>query len=221
MHKGQCNPGEIDQHSAEIAAPEESRDSLVRLCHDLRAYVAAGTKVFEAVKQDGRLHNDLRAKLALLGEQLAGLSSVIDTELDLARQAYVAVDLAALVDRCVRTAEAARTVQVRLDQRSRPVVMAKPMPLQQAVICLLDNACRAARSTGVVVVIGEDAGEAFVLIEDDGDGFGNIPRGTGYGLENARSVVLAHGGSLDIGPGAAGGTSARVRLRCQAVGAAS
>ena len=92
-------------------------------------------------------------------------------------------------------------------------VMGDAQRLEQVLVELVINAVRNARGQVVVSVdTGADAatGEAWVRVEDDGDGFGDVAAavqrfvpgrkiaGLGVGLSLARDVVSGHAGRLEV-----------------------
>lgn len=106
---------------------------------------------------------------------------------------------------------------------------ADPDLLAQVLINLLRNAAQAAhRGTAeqwVRLSLSGVAGRIWIEVEDSGTGvpenlrrdiflpfFTTRAEGTGVGLNLARQVVVAHGGSIDIGDGRTGGALFRIIL---------
>ena len=193
------------------AAGSRDRQAVAELCHELRGYLAASLMLIETL-QSRESETTIDAPLSLVRQQLDSMSTILTTELDHARQQSTWIDLADLVDRCARMAAVADGVSVRLQVGPRPVIVGRRPQLQRAITSLLDNACRATLSGTVRIQITEGDTDVNVVIEDDGPGFGRIPRATGQGLEQARNAVLAHGGSLEISSSPTGGTRARLTL---------
>ncbi len=75
----------------------------------------------------------------------------------------------------------------------------------------LANVRRHADARAVVVRLDRDAGTVRLEVTDDGRGL-PAAHADGIGLSGMRERVSAAGGSLDVGPGAAGGTRVEVRL---------
>ena len=126
---------------------------------------------------------------------------------------------------------AAEWVDVPLALEVQPDVTldADPDLLAQVLINLLRNAAEAAhRGTDehwVRLSLSHVAGRVWIEVEDSGTGvpenlrrdiflpfFTTRAEGTGVGLNLARQVVVAHGGSIDIGDGRAGGALFRIIL---------
>jgi signal transduction histidine kinase len=75
----------------------------------------------------------------------------------------------------------------------------------------LANVRRHAGARSVVVRLARDAGAAELEVTDDGRGL-PAGRAEGFGLSGMRERVASVGGTLDVGPGRAGGTTLRVRV---------
>ena len=107
-------------------------------------------------------------------------------------------------------------------------VYADQEKIHQVLLNLLINAIEASPEGGEVRVVldqEESAGNARVLIEDEGSGiaeadaskifepfFTTKSSGTGLGLAIARNIIEQHSGTLDIGNRAGGGVCALLLL---------
>jgi two-component system OmpR family sensor kinase len=111
-------------------------------------------------------------------------------------------------------------------------VRGDPDRLREALLILVDNACRYTPAGGrIALSLTEDGARAVLCITDSGVGIpsdeldlvadrfyrgSNIehlsPSGTGLGLHIARSIIEAHGGQLEIASERGGGTRVSVRL---------
>jgi signal transduction histidine kinase len=107
--------------------------------------------------------------------------------------------------------------------------LADPLPLEQLLANLLDNARQANSDGPIRLRAGQDAGGIRVEVADSGPGFAPEARahlfepffttkagGTGLGLASALAVARAHGGDIEIGGEGAGG---RVSVRLPAMSA--
>lgn len=85
--------------------------------------------------------------------------------------------------------------------------------LRRTVRNLLENAVRAAGSTGRVEVRALADGEGILLeVADSGPGFGAIPTHHGLGLETVRRFVASHDGAMQCGTSDLGGALVRLWL---------
>lgn len=218
-----------------LAAEARMRDFLSDAAHELRTPVAgiraaADTLVRAPLDGVGELDPLEREDLAVHVVRQAGRASrLVDDMLLMARvdrglQLEVApVDLAALV-RVEADRAQLRAPGLRLDVRESegPVtVLADADRLGQVVGNLLENAARATRGTGTVVLAVDAADDrGAVRVTDDGTGIPEADRervfdrlvrldaarddqsgGAGLGLPIARGIARAHGGDLTCPPG--------------------
>jgi signal transduction histidine kinase len=111
----------------------------------------------------------------------------------------------------------------------RPVVRGHRLSLQRMVQNLVDNALRYGEAAQVTLSI--ERGQAMLRVADDGPGFPPMPLeellkpyvrgdesrnpasgGSGLGLAIVDQVVRRHGGTINLGKGAAGGALVTVQL---------
>lgn len=81
------------------------------------------------------------------------------------------------------------------------------LALWRALRNVLDNACRAAGSSGhVAVQVSRTDGWSAVQVDDDGPGFGSVPRRAGaLGLDIVRDMIGGYGGRVECRPSKLGG----------------
>jgi nitrogen fixation/metabolism regulation signal transduction histidine kinase len=120
-------------------------------------------------------------------------------------------------------------VPLTLEIQPALVLDADPDLLAQVLINLLRNAAQAAlrgiADAWVRLAFTNAGGHLWIEVEDSGTGvpanlrrdiflpfFTTRAEGTGVGLNLARQVVVAHGGSIDIADGSAGGALFRIIL---------
>jgi len=193
----------------EFSTDPQTADGFDKVCHDLKQSIATGLLLSDpGVTRD--VDTGTQRRLALLHQQwedVAALVGVLNG--DLAAQTQH-VDVAEIAAACVDAARATRDVVLDVDGRDH-MVWGDRVLLRRAVGNLLDNACRATTPADQIVVrVGSHGPETWVEVTDDGPGFGQIPSGTGLGLEVVRAAVWAAGGRLRIETGPRDGTSIRL-----------
>ncbi|NUR96540.1 MAG: HAMP domain-containing histidine kinase [Kribbellaceae bacterium] len=182
-------------------------EHLLRLCHDLRQYVAAGLHLSEDTADPGG-----PARLALIRQQFEAIAEVLDVEQTSTRR-IGGVNLTQLAGECADVVRLTYRAPVIFERATRVVVAGDQVMLRRAIGNLLDNACRAAGGSGHVQLRVDVAdGEAYVEVSDDGPGFGEVAAGTGHGLQVVAAAARAYGGRLDISSVPGTGTTVRLSL---------
>jgi signal transduction histidine kinase len=151
------------------------------------------------------------------------------------RQTREQVDLAALVSGVVdtmRTVAEAKGLHLHIQCSAPVLVQGDGARLRQVLYNLLDNAIKYTPEGGAVEVrVGTDDQIAVVTVRDTGIGIPpeHLPRvfdhfyrvdkarsraegGTGLGLSIAKTIVVAHGGGIDLTSIPGQGTLCTVRL---------
>ncbi len=120
-------------------------------------------------------------------------------------------------------------IEVEAEQDAE--VLADPVLLEQALLNLLSNACQASPKDGAVVLraCSEHDGATVFQVIDQGPGvpvserervfepfFTRRTAGTGLGLPVVQKVAELHGGTIELVPGARGGTVAQLRIHVPA-----
>jgi signal transduction histidine kinase len=201
--------------------------------HELRTPIAGVRALLETEPSDPRSVADVRAEALV---RLGQLQDLVESLLVLGRADDGAVrgsgpvDLDELV--LVQAHQLARTTDLRVDTAdvSGGQVMGREADLARVIGNLATNASRHARTT-VAFSVCELADVVVFAVTDDGPGIDAADRdrvferfrtlddarspglgGTGLGLAIARSIVHAHGGTLNVEDGADGGARFVVRL---------
>lgn len=156
--------------------------------------------------------------LTRIVEDLRTLSLAIDQKLVMQRQN---LDIAMVIDEILTSAKPLlNAANLQVETRLHPAwVSADPSRIRQAVLALLENACRYAASGGQLRCETEQLRDGNVVIRvlDRGPGFpedmqavavnpfwrGDPSRsratgGTGLGLSVARAIAFAHGGYIEL-----------------------
>ncbi|WP_159081612.1 DUF4153 domain-containing protein [Nocardioides sediminis] len=211
----------------------ERRDLIATVSHELRTPLAAMTAVLENLA-DGVVPADAEHVAGALA-QAERLRDLVADLLDLSRlEAGVVrleprdVELAALVEDCVREVEhAGRSTSYDVAVEPALVVTADPARLRQLLVNVLDNAARHNPPDGRVdVTAGASQAGWWLEVTDHGPGVAPEDRervfqrfgtsstggGTGLGLAVARWVAQLHGGTLRFTDPEPGRTGARLRL---------
>ena len=190
-----------------------SSQHLSRLCHDLRHYVAAGMLLCEPSANEAE---DLDpARLRLIQQQFTAIAELLDVEQE-STPRIGGVNLTQLAGECAEVVRVTHRAPVIFERAARVVVSADKALLRRAIGNLLDNACRAAGTSGHVQLrVDSVDGEAYVEVSDDGPGFGGVTFGTGHGLYVVAAAARACEGRLEII--STPGTGTTVRL-CFAAG---
>ena len=128
-----------------------------------------------------------------------------------------------------RANASAASIDIRVDVTvDLPTLEVDPVRMKQVISNLVENAIRA-MPTGGSITLSARADDGAVVLEVTDTGPGIAPelrstlferftkssgsRGSGLGLAIARAIVIAHGGTIDAWPGAAGnGTTLRISL---------
>ena len=211
------------RREAELASRAKDQ-FLAMLSHELRNPMGAISTAAHALQEIGT--EDERRLGAIIARQSRHLTSLLDDLLDVARVTAGKielrrhpVDLADILDRCLRTLEAGgRTGLHNLEVRTEPAwVDGDPSRLEQAITNLLGNAIKYTPAGGDIrVELRRQDGRAVLDIQDNGMGIHPevLPRifdlfvqgertldrqegGLGLGLTLVRQIVGMHGGLVE------------------------
>lgn len=193
----------------ELSADPPSADQFEKVCHDLKQNIATGLLLCDPQLAD-RVDAQVRQRLEMLHQQWEEAAALVAILGEGPRVSARHADLAELARVCVEAARATHRVDLEISGADH-VVPADGVLLRRAVRNLLDNACRATRETGrVLVQVASGDAAVWVVVSDEGPGFGGIGAGSGLGLEIVRSAVWDGGGRLVVESGPRGGTSVRM-----------
>jgi two-component system sensor histidine kinase HydH len=161
-------------------------------------------------------------------EQIKHCGKIIDNLLDLARDRAPRrrrFELHALLERAREQATPPAGIELEIDAPAALNVDADPDDLLRVIVNLIGNAVQALGGRGHIWISGRSGrGGIEIRVRDDGPGvapeirqrifdalFTTRSRGTGLGLALCRRILYAHGGEIQLEPGA-GGASFRVWL---------
>ena len=209
--------------------------------HELRTPLTALKGTLEVALRTDRSGAEYRAALASALEEVERLVRLAEDLLLLSRATAgpesprARVELESLVldvaDVGARLAKD-RSVTVRVGSMAPVTVLGDAGSLRRALLNLVENGVKYTPAGGrVEVSVAAAAGEAVIAVEDTGPGIdprdaGRIfepfvrldaardreSGGSGLGLAIARSIVVAHRGTLDVERPAAGGSRFTIRL---------
>jgi signal transduction histidine kinase len=209
------------------AALNSQRQFMADASHELRTPVSIVRATAQvALGREDRAGDDYRESLAVVAEQTARITRLVDAMFLLARAEASGIpmtreplyldDLVAESARGLRVLARDRNIDVRIDGQGEFAFFGDASLLRQMVGNLLDNAVRHARPGGVVTIrLRRDGATITLAVRDDGPGVAMQDReriferfvrldarstGAGLGLPIARWVAQAHGGQLILAP---------------------
>jgi two-component system sensor histidine kinase PilS (NtrC family) len=203
------------------------------IAHEIRNPLASISGSIELLGQGPRASDDDRALMAIVTREIDRLNGLISELLDYANprpRQVVDFDLAVLLDETVRVFQQDKSfseVAIAWASPGPVPVAADPAKLRQVMWNLLRNAAEAATGGGRHVELTVTADDAAALVEFGDDGVGipaaALPRifdpffttkraGTGLGLATCQSVVVEHGGTIEVTSEVGRGTRVLVRL---------
>ncbi|MGY1681889.1 sensor histidine kinase [Geodermatophilus sp. SYSU D01176] len=192
-------------------------DRLRVAMHEIRQPVAAVLALAEAAGGHPEVPDDVRRYLHQIVEQTMEVSgaawSVLETRRARSASECDHVDLDEVLDSVLHAVRLTWSgVLTRRGDAGGMAVRGSRPSLRRCVMNVVDNAVRAAGPDGSVAVSVQcHADVVEVVVEDDGPGFGRVPRGTGVGLAVTRHALQSIGGGISVGHGP-GGKGARAVL---------
>jgi signal transduction histidine kinase len=161
-------------------------DTVRALCHDMRQPLTA----LRILASEPGSHPGDVTMTALL-QEVAWLETLVDLVLGSPTDSGpLDADLAAVVTHATQVAFAGVRCKPSTDVCAPVLVRARGASLERAVLCLLDNAIRAAGEGGHVwIEVTRDDRLGRVVIEDDGPGIGRLAPQHSLGLTTVRAIL--------------------------------
>lgn len=214
------------------ATVKAQREFVANASHQLRTPLTGmKLRLESAIEETG--DQEVRRQLVAADREVDRLAEIVERLLVMARGVEEgtagAVDVDSAVHRAIeRWRERAERAGASLvAEGGAGTAVGHRNDLDQILDNLLDNAIAYAPGP-VRIESGADDGRAYVAVEDRGPGIppeeaarvtqrfyrgrGVAPGGSGLGLAIVRELVEKSGGSIEIGPSAAGGTRVEIRL---------
>ncbi|HEY5948771.1 MAG TPA: ATP-binding protein [Kofleriaceae bacterium] len=203
------------------------------VAHEIRNPMAAISGSIELLKQSAQTSDDDRALMTIVHREVQRLNGLIGDLLDYANprpKQTVDFDLGSLVQETVQVARGDQNfaaIELAASVDDPLPIHADPAKLRQVVWNLIRNAADAAGGGGKhVTVEARRVGDgAVVTVADDGPGIpdsllGRIfdpfvttkQKGTGLGLATCHSIIVEHGGRIDVETAPGKGTKMVVSL---------
>lgn len=203
------------------------------VAHEIRNPLAAISGSIELLREAPQVSEDDRALMAIVTREIDRLNGLITDLLDYANprpRQIVEFDLTTLVAETVQVAQQDRglaEVQIVMVSDGERPTRGDPSKLRQVIWNLIRNAVDAAMhgDKTVTVAVREHLGASIVAVTDTGPGipseqqsqifdpfFTTKKRGTGLGLATCHSIVVEHGGRIDVESTVGKGTTISVVL---------
>jgi signal transduction histidine kinase len=204
------------------------------MAHEIKNPLASIKGAVEIVGDENIAPAEREEFRGIIFKEIKRVNNSLTDFLEFARPSetkFAQVNLAEIVNASLKQVQAQaakRGITVSGRVVERVPVRADQEKLHQVLLNLLINAIEASGEDGevrVVLDLEKSAGNARVLIEDEGSGiekssinkifepfFTTKSSGTGLGLAIARNIIELHGGKLDISNRTEGGVCARLLL---------
>lgn len=222
------------------AEAEQLRSALLStVSHDLRTPLTSISGVASLLEQDPDMPKDKRQEMArTIREESERLGRLVRNLLDMSRLEAEAVEMnlewqsvEELVGSAINRVESllgGRKLEVQIEP-DLPLVKIDSVLLEQALVNVLENACRHTPPTSPVNVSAMrlTPNKVGIVVTDEGPGIppgdearifekfyrkGEASGGSGLGLAIARGILNAHGGSVRAANRPSGGASFTIEL---------
>jgi two-component system sensor histidine kinase KdpD len=183
---------------------------LQQACHDFRQPIAGVLALAGAALAEPGVPENVRTRLNQIIELAEWQSDVIMHWLQAPGGRPVEsghADVVQVVNEAMAAERVTWTGELILSWPAEPVfVPLHSVTMRRVAANLLANATRAAGPSGTVTIeVSSQASRMLLAVEDNGPGFGRLPRGSGLGLSAVAREARAHHGRLECGRSSLGG----------------
>jgi signal transduction histidine kinase len=205
-----------------------------RVAHEVGTPLNLISGYVQMLRDDERASERVRARLSIVDEQIARVTTVLRSMLDQARQPLARANVAVppIIARASEVAEpslsrAGIELKVRVEP-GLPDVEADEVQIELALLTLINNGLDAMPDGGALAIVARpDDGGVAVEVRDTGDGIPPeilprlfepwvsskpVGRGTGLGLSIVRDIVRGHGGTIEVENRPGEGAAFTIRL---------
>jgi two-component system, NtrC family, sensor histidine kinase PilS len=204
------------------------------IAHEIRNPLASISGSVELLRQEPQTTDDDKALMAIVTREIERLDALITDMLELTNprpRQVVRLDLGLLIGETLtvfRQDPTLGAVQVDAALPDPPIAIdGDPGKLRQVLWNLLRNSADAVAQgvSAIKIAARRDGDRAVIEVADDGPGipadviprifdpfFSTKKRGTGLGLATSQAIVVEHGGTIEVEPGADKGTRFVVKL---------
>lgn len=195
-------------------------EGLRQACHDIRQPIAGVLALAGAALTEAGLPDNARNHLNQIVRLAEWQSDVIEHWLrtpDARPPRTHPTDVLGVLNEAIAAQRTTWAGDLTLRWPSETVFTPVPeVTIRRMVANLLANATRAAGPSGrVTIEVSPPGTHVLLAVEDDGPGFGWLPKSFGLGLSAVAREAIGHRGRLECGRGSLGG--ARVGLWLPAV----
>ncbi len=222
---------EIEKRVREAESLAHIGQLTTSIAHEIRNPLSAASMSIQDLLKSVSVSGNDKRRIEILGKEIARVDRIVTEMLDFAKPMkydFQPLSIEELIHSCLdvletKTREKDIDIRIKLPENVPTPVLDREK-MVQALINVLLNSIEAVGEGGEVTITAT-AGRDFLRIDivDNGPGiaeedvqyifdpfFSRKKRGTGLGLANARKIVEAHGGKIDLRPGPSGGTSVTI-----------
>ncbi len=203
------------------------------IAHEIRNPLSAASMSIQDLLKSVSVSGNDKRRIEILGKEIARLDRIVTEMLDFAKPMkydFEPVSIQSVIHSCLdvletKIGEKNITIGIKPAEIA-PTLLLDREKMVQALINVLLNSIEAVGPGGEVTVSAEEVG-GFLRMEilDNGPGiaeedmqylfdpfFSRKKKGTGLGLANAKKIIEAHGGRIDLRPTFQGGTAVIISI---------